>query len=328
MKYDVIAIGGAVEDQFIHTAEGVLISNPEDKLRQNLLGFEYGAKVLVDNSETAFGGGAANAAVAFSRLGLKTAILSCVGVDQRGLDIFKNFKQNKVATKLIQTTKKEPTGFSVVVVAKSGEHVVFPVRGANNELKVTWSAGRNLGKSRWLYLTSLSGDWQKTLHSIFSNKGRAQIAWNPGHVQLMAGIKFLKPYLEHTTVLILNVDEALELLSGLTQYKTKKKALPEKIDDIVKAVHSLGPKLVLVTNGAEGALAFDGEKKYRFKPKKIKQVMNTIGVGDAFGSSFVAGLQLFGDVDKALELAGLNSARVVAAHGAQENLIFKKQLYG
>lgn len=327
MKYDIITIGGAVEDQFIHTSEGVLIDNPKDKLRQRLLGFEYGAKILVDRSETAFGGGAANAAVAFGRLGLKTAILACVGVDQRGLEVKKNFKRNKVSTKLIQTTKQEPTGYSLVVVAKEGEHVVFPVRGANNELKVSWRAGRALNKASWLYLTSLSADWPQTLHGVFANKGQAQIAWNPGHVQLKAGIKSLKPYLEHTDVLIVNVDEALELLSGVSQYKTKKKALPSKIDDIVRAVFQLGPKLVLVSNGAEGAHAFDGEKTYAFKPKKIKKVVNTIGVGDAFGSSFVAGLQLFGDIDRALELAGLNSAQVVAAHGAQEKLLYKQQIY-
>lgn len=327
MKYDIIAIGGAVEDQFIHTNEGVLISNPKDKLRQNLLGFEYGAKILVDNSESNFGGGAANAAVAFSRLGLRTAIIACIGLDQRGQEISKNFKRNKVSTKLLQTSKIEPTGFSLVVVAGSGEHVVFPVRGANTMLKISWSAGRNLSKSSWVYLTSLSGEWQKILHSVFSSKSQLQIAWNPGHVQLMAGIKFLKPYLVQTSILILNIDEALELLSGLAQYRTKKQALPENIEDIARAVHGLGPQMVLITNGDKGALVFDGEKNYRFKPKKIKKIINTIGVGDAFGSSFVAGLYMFGDIDRALELAGLNSARVVSAHGAQTNLIFKQQLY-
>lgn len=328
MKYDIITIGGAVQDEFIHTSEGVLIDNPKDKLKQTLFGFEYGAKITVDQSDVAYGGGAANAAVACSRLGLKTAILASVGIDQRGLDIYKNFKQNKVATNLIQTTKTSPTGYSVVIVGKDGEHVVFPVRGANSELKINWKASRNLSKSSWLFLTSLSGEWQKILQDIFRSKGKAQLAWNPGHVQLQAGYKILKPYLELTTVLILNADEGLELLAGLPKYKNKSKTLPERSESIAEEIQKLGPALVVVTNGAEGAVVFDGENRYHFKPKKIKKVINTIGVGDAFGSTFVAGLHLFGDINKAIELAGLNAASVVSGHGAQTNLLHKQQLYG
>ncbi|KKR32035.1 MAG: hypothetical protein UT64_C0044G0012 [Candidatus Falkowbacteria bacterium GW2011_GWF2_39_8] len=48
MKYDFITIGGATEDMMIFTDEGILFDNKKDILRQKLLAFEYGAKIIAD----------------------------------------------------------------------------------------------------------------------------------------------------------------------------------------------------------------------------------------------------------------------------------------
>ena len=50
-------------------------------------------------------------------------------------------------------------------------------------------------------------------------------------------------------------------------------------------------------------------------------------MGDAFGSSFVAGLELYkGDIQKAMNLAARNSASVVSMLGAQAGLLRKKDI--
>ena len=49
MKYDIIAIGGAVEDITFYTNEGVLLDNQKNLFKQKLLAFEYGAKIKIDN---------------------------------------------------------------------------------------------------------------------------------------------------------------------------------------------------------------------------------------------------------------------------------------
>lgn len=325
MKYDFITIGGVCEDQFIYTKEGVVIDNKKDLLRQKLIGFEYGAKVLVDQAENSFGGGSANAAIAFARLGFKTSTVVAIGKDARGSEIIKNFKQNKVGIGLVQKIKDQISGYSAIIVAGDKEHVAFPVRGANHYLVLDKSTKKEIAKSEWLYLTSLSGDWQTTIADVFSNKGTAKVVWNPGHVQLSAGLKYLSNYLRETQVLIVNIDEARELL--MSAGKTKKvSASLKKIEDIGRAVKDLGPKMVVITDGSKGACVITGDGKYAFKPEKISNALNTVGVGDAFGSTFIAGLKMFDDVDKALALAGRNSARVVRSHGAQIGLLYKKQV--
>jgi sugar/nucleoside kinase (ribokinase family) len=326
MKYDFITIGGITEDFFIYTHEGVVINNKKDPLKQRLLGFEYGAKILVDQAENFFGGGAANAAVAFARLGFNTAALLAVGSDLRGQAALKDLKQNKVSLKSIQKIKNQLTGYSAVIVAGDKEHVAFPVRGANHFLRINLKQNKELKQTDWVYLTSLSGEWQTNLEELFKIVPQVKIAWNPGHIQLSAGLKVLKKFLALTSVLIVNVDEARELLlSDLKQTKISADDL-KKTEMLAKALAQLGPEMVVVTDSSKGAVVWADNHKHTFKPEKINNTLNTVGVGDAFGSSFIAGLKLYNNIDLALKLAGRNAARVVRSHGAQIGLLYKTQI--
>ena len=107
MKYDIITIGGAVEDITFYTNEGMVIDNSQDILRQRLLAFEYGAKIRVKDAHSTFGGGATNVSVSASRLGFNTACFCAVGDDDRGKKIIENLKNYKVDTRFIQKIKHE-----------------------------------------------------------------------------------------------------------------------------------------------------------------------------------------------------------------------------
>ncbi|NTU99455.1 carbohydrate kinase family protein [Candidatus Falkowbacteria bacterium] len=321
MKFDVITIGGATEDMSLYTSEGVLVNNKKDLLRQQLIGFEYGAKLLVDRAISAFGGGAANAAVSLSRLGLKTACLAAVGDDARGQEIIKNFKKEKVDTSFIQVKKGEVSGFSPIIIGQGSEHVSFSVRGANANLEISNASLRFLASTKWIYLTSLSGKWKEVLDKVFSVSG-PKIAWNPGHIQLSAGKRLLSKYLKETDLLIVNIDEARELIMSDPAYKRKPKKFFDDPKAMAKLINSWGPKTVVITLGAGGASAWYEDEFFRIPAVKIKSNVNTVGVGDAFGSTLVAGLEHYhGNILAALQLAARNSANVTTLEGAQTGLM-------
>lgn len=326
MKYDVITVGGATEDMTLFTHEGVLVDNKHDVLRQELLGFEYGAKLAVDKVELAFGGGSANAAVSFARLGLKVASLMAVGDDDRGARIIRHLKSEKVNHRLVQTVKGQMSGFSPIIVGTDNEHISFSVRGANSFLDITPSAARQLKKAEWVYMTSLSGSWKALLEKLFSVSG-PKIAWNPGHTQLAAGKKALAKYLKKTELLIMNLDEARELVISDPAYKRKPLAFFDDPAKMAEIISSWGPKTAIVTNGGKGATAWRDGHACAVKAITLKRKVNTVGVGDAFGSSTVAGLILYkDDLAKAMKLAANNAARVATARGAQTGLMRKADL--
>ncbi len=327
MRNDIITIGGATEDITFHTDEGVVIDNKRDIVRQKLLAFEYGAKIRINEATYTYGGGAANAAVSLARLGFRVSALCAIGSDERGKRVVDNLQRHGVHTKLIQRIARAETGFTFILIGPGKEHVAFLHRGANEELHISSHENAGLSKARWAYLSSLSGrNWEQVLKKIFSHE-RLLIAWNPGVLQISAGSQALKRYLAKTTVLLLNKDEAVELVFSDPSYRRKKHKFFESAENLCRAIHGFGPTAVVVTEGEEGATAFDGEYLYRQGPVKAKKVVDTTGVGDAFGSSFIAGLDLFeADIEKALALAARNAASVVTELGAQNGLLTKNAI--
>ena len=311
-KFDLITVGGATVDLSFYSKEGELVSTG-NITKQKLLAFEYGAKVVADKIYTTCGGGASNASVSASRLGLKASALVKIGNDDNGKIIFKNFKENKVDTSLIKIDKNENSAFSMVLTIDnaSKEHIAFIYRGANNNLSSKDIVVSKLD-SDWLYITSLSKtNWTGIMEKLVSAKKK--IVWNPGNEQLNEMTK-LKKFLPAVDILILNRDEALEF---------------RKLKDIkglMKHIFSLGlKKLVVVTDGANGAYAFDGKKYYFIKPKKAK-TLNTLGVGDAFGSSLTSALIYDKSIKEALEWGITNSASVLTKIGAQTGLLVKRKI--
>lgn len=325
-KYDVITVGGATEDITFYTKEGVLIDNKNDILRQKLFAFEYGAKIRIDKSYSTFGGGAANAAVGLATLGFKVGTIVAVGDDDRGKSIIKNFKSRKVDTSLIHKIKGAETGFSFLMVGPNSEHVVFSNRAANTKLEVAEKDIKNLEKSKWVYITSLSGRWRSVLKNVFSAKG-VKIAWNPGHIQLNAGAKEIGKYLLKTEILTLNKDEAIELVSSDPLHRAKGDDFLNDVKNLLTIIKDWGPRIVIVTNGKFGADAYDGEKFYHVNILKERRRLDTTGVGDAFGSTFVAGIELFkGDILKAMKGSVKNTASVIGMQGAQNGLLTRTQI--
>ncbi len=336
-QFDLITIGGATRDIMFYAKEGLVIRNPRpDPIRQWLLSFELGGKINIEKSFFTIGGGANNAAVALARLGLKTAAFLAIGADDNGQAISDNLKQNGVSTKFLKIIKEQPTGFSFILTSiKRHERTIFLYRGANNFLNFDAADFLKLRqiKNQWFYLSSVSGkNWLGVLDRLKkiiskSTKPQIKLAWNPGAMQLAAGKKRLLEFIKLTEVLIVNKDEAIELVLSDQRYRHPKIVFLNRVKNLLLILKAWGPKIVVVTDGAKGAYVYDGEKIY-FSPavNSKRQVVDLTGVGDAFGSSFVAGLILYqNDTERALKLALVNSASVTTAIGAQNILLSRKE---
>ncbi|MBU1164743.1 carbohydrate kinase family protein [Patescibacteria group bacterium] len=330
-SFDVITIGGVVRDLSFWSKAGRFFNTPQDLTAQKYLAFEYGAKVGIDEAFITFGGGASNSATTFAKLGLKTAVLTRVGDDTDGESIIDNLSQNKVNTSLVQKDKQKPSGFSFILSTdkKERDHVVFAFRGASENIEIDHNTLKGIS-SQWFYITSLRGEgWKKLLTNAFSiaREKRIKIAWNPGSTQLQAGKKVLEKLIKQTEVLILNKDEAIELaLSGLS-FGRKTPTHLNKPLYLLNILKDWGPKIVVITDGKKGAYAYEGKKIIKVLPLNRK-VVDTTGVGDAFGSGFITSLIYKpGDIKEALRWANLNSNTVVTQPGAQGGILTKNQMH-
>jgi sugar/nucleoside kinase (ribokinase family) len=309
-QFDLVTVGGATVDISFYSKDGELITTG-NATKQKLLAFEYGAKVVADRVFITCGGGASNASVSASRLGLKVAPIVRIGGDEYGKIIYKNFKENKVDTSLLKLDNNGMSGFSTILTIDnpSKEHIAFIYRGANSNISAKdIPTGID---AKWFYVTSLpQAGWMGILDKL--TKTGKNIVWNPGNEQLK-DIPAIKKYLPKVKVLLLNRDEA-------TEFKKLKDT-----KGLLKHIFELGPKLVVITDGANGAYAYDG-KKYYYMKAKSRKVINTLGVGDAFGSALTSALIYDKNIKEALEWGINNSASVVSQIGAQAGLLTKAKI--
>lgn len=310
-KLNVICVGGATRDIMFYSGEGELISTG-NMTKQKLLAFEYGAKIAADDLYFSFGGGAANAAVSCSTLGLKAGIVCRLGDDENGRVALKNLRDRGIEIQSVATDKIRKTGFSMILTINNPakEHILFTYRGSNDNLSYRDIKLANC-ESDWFYVSSLPEiGWEKIMANLVARQKK--LAWNPGSRQL-AKISRMKKFLPKTEVLFLNRDEALE-------FKKLK-----NIKNLLKYIHELGPKVSVITDGAAGAYAYDGQKYYFLKARASKNV-DTVGVGDAFNSAFTSALICGKSIKDALRWGINNSASVVAQVGAQNGLLSKRQI--
>ena len=76
-----------------------------------------------------------------------------------------------------------------------------------------------------------------------------------------------------------------------------------------------GPKLVLVTRGAKGAILFY-KGAYMMQPAIDTTAIDTLGAGDAFIASFLVSFMKFESLKNGLEMAAIRASQVCMYYGA------------
>ncbi|TSC77029.1 MAG: ribokinase [Parcubacteria group bacterium Gr01-1014_31] len=329
-QYDIVTVGTLVRDVTMFTTQGQVLKTPGNLTAQRMIGFEYGAKIRVPQAHFGAGGGAGNAALTFRRLGLRVSVISRVGNDAEGAFLKSDLARQGVDASRIQTDASRHSAMSSIIASAKGEHdhVIFVYRGASEGLRLDSGSFSGL-RPRWIYMTALTGDaWQQNIRAVFAAAERsgAKVAWNPGGEQISAGRRALERFLKMTGVLIVNKDEAIELvLSGIKLGKRNPSFLNKPLY-LLNILSDWGPKHVVITDGVHGVYALHAGKVYRQKALRRKEA-DTTGVGDAFGAAFIAGLQLAkGDVALALRWGVTNAASVLTKVGAQHGVLTRAEL--
>jgi ribokinase len=340
--FDVITIGSATQDIFIESDFGKILDMRDSFSKSSMLCFEYGAKIEIDKLAFDVGGGAINTGVNFANLGFKTASIVKVGKDLNAKAVLARMKEKNIDDSLVIRSDKNKTGFSVILTSFEGDRTVLAHRGANSKIKKEEISFDVLKNAKWIYIAPLSGDSNLVLDEIaeFAEKNNVSLAINPGTAQIKRGVEDLKKIIETAEILVMNLSEASAITGITPKYENfevdtfneclrvihdKKTLESEKIEnqpwilsaaEMLIKLKSYSPKVAIITNGGDGIAAFDGETFYLVPPFPAK-VISTLGAGDAFASSFTAGIIKYDwDIENALKLASINAAEVIQSFGA------------
>lgn len=315
-QIDVLAIGDVVTDAFIKLFDdrAQTYQNEQGKW----LAMPFATKVPFDHAEVIEAvGNAANAAVSFARLGLNSGLISNVGGDSQGRDILRALHDKGVDSRFVIVNPNKISNYHYVLWYKEERTILIK----HEEYDYHWPRFRDIDIPEWVYFSSISKNALEKYHDLVSDwltdNPDVKLAFQPGTYQLEAGAERLKELYKRTEVLVLNREEAV-MVSGGNR---------DDMHDLMNRLHELGPKIVVITDGPDGAFASDKEQRFRMPPyPDPAPPFERTGAGDAFASTFVAAIIAGNTIEGALQWAPINSMNVVQHTGAQKGLLTHKEL--
>ncbi len=304
--HDVISVGSATVDTFIET--------DSEYFKGKWYSFPVGAKILAKSVYISSGGSATNTAVGFSRFGLKTAAICCIGVGGNSRRIIEELRQEKVTTGLIERNSSQRTGFSIILNAKHHDRTIIAFKGSNDLLCNECLDNKMALRTRWMYFGSLMGEAYQTMKQLVkaAHAHGVAIAFNPSLYLAKKGKKYLKGILERCDIVILNKEETQALLNK----KDMRKCLLEFFE--------IGVKKIIITDGENGVHAYDGRQFFVLKPR-IARIVESTGAGDAFGCGFVGAIAKGKSMEEALRYGQANAESVIGYVGAKKGLLRWKE---
>lgn len=312
---DVISVGDIVTDAFIKLIDDQAEIIERDE--QKLLAMAFGTKLPYDHVEVIEGvGNAANAAVAFARLGLDSAFVTNVGSDGYGRDMITALNKNDVDTRFVRINHNKISNYHFVLWYKEERTILIK----HEVYDYHWPHLTPNETPGWLYFSSISDhaiEYHDRVSDWLDEHPEVKLAFQPGTFQMAAGTHRLSRIYKRSEVLIVNREEAVTVGGGNH----------DDVNDLMDKLHELGPRIVVVTDGPAGAYASDGQSRLKMPlyPDPAPPYERT-GAGDAFASTFVAALIKGEGLEGALMWAPINSMSVVQKVGAQAGLLSEYQL--
>ncbi|MEU9439743.1 ribokinase [Streptomyces sp. NPDC048304] len=251
------------------------------------------------------GGKGANQAVAAARLGADTALLARVGDDAHGRLLLDSLRAAGVDTVGV-LVGEAPTGVALITVDPSGDNSIVVSPGANAKL-----APADVRTAVSLFLASRVVSTQleiplETVVEVVRNLAPgSRLVLNPSPPRPLP-----TEVLAACDPLIVNEHEARVILGDA--------CVSEDPEDWARLLLAKGPRSVVVTLGAQGALVCDSSGVARVASVKVDAV-DTTGAGDAFTAALAWRLATGADLADAAAYAARVGAAAVTRRGAQES---------
>ncbi|WP_327339957.1 ribokinase [Streptomyces sp. NBC_01324] len=250
------------------------------------------------------GGKGANQAVAAARLGARTALLARVGDDAHGRLLLESQRSAGVDTTGV-LVGGAPTGVALITVDPTGDNSIVVSPGANARLTpADIRAAASLLSAARVVSVQLEIPLETVVETARVLPAGTRLVLNPSPpAPLPAEV------LTACDPLVVNEHEARSILgqdAGTT---------PESW---ARALTALGPRSVVITLGAGGALAADTRTGECVRvPSPEVDAVDTTGAGDAFTAALAWRLGLGEELPVATALAVRVGAAAVTRQGAQ-----------
>ena len=260
-----------------------------------------GETVLGSSFRQMPGGKGANQAVAAARAGATVTFAACVGMDDLGDAAIAGWTAEGINTAFVHQTPEANSGVALIMVDDAGENCIAVASGANTHFDAARvRAVESAIASADIALLQLEIPLDAVMEALnIAAKHRIPVILNPAPVRALPARAW-----QHIAYLTPNSQEA-SALAALEQEPSLADALLKK-----------GPRAVITTLGAEGALLTTARASIKVSGHQV-DVVDSTGAGDAFNGALATALAEGSDIENAVRFANAAAALSVSHLGAQ-----------
>jgi len=267
------------------------------------------------------GGAVANLLAAASRLGLKTGFLGCLGDDEFGVFILRDFESEGVDISCVKRVRDIATGIAFYNVDKRGErHYVFyrfpGYSDPESRLEPDDINAKYISRSRAIHFSEALLRNPSSRQAVFraleiADEHGLTISYDPN----------VRPTLWNSPEEFSDVQEsALRFVDIFLSTRDEAMLLTDtrSTDEAIEMIMGQHPSIVILRHG-EGYSVVTTDSVFEIPIFKVKAV-DTSGAGDAFDAGFLTGLLKGWSLEQAVRLGASVAALKVMKAGTRKGL--------
>lgn len=271
-----------------------------------------GELTVLQEMPASAGGCAANVALDLARQGIEAEVVGCVGRDLAAGVLLESLEHHRVGTSRIAQVEHLPTSTTVILLIQGQDRRYLHVIGANKAFtieQIAWDWVRSLSVFYLGGLFALPGIESSRLADLlqFCRGCGVTTVLDVAVPHDQRGLTDLTGLLHLVDVFLPNEDEA-RAFTGFTDP-----------NDQLRALQNMGADTVIITRGAQGAVAARAGTTWRCDAYQMA-VTDPSGCGDAFTSGVIVGLLQRWSMPETLRYASAVGASATRALGTTQSV--------
>jgi len=306
----ILGIGNAIVDVICKVNNSFIEQNNLTKSTMKLFFDENEFKNLLTNlkiEKTVSGGSVANSIVGLSQLGDQVGFIGKVSDDDFGGKYEEGLKKENVEYFYSKKKEELPTGTCLILVTPDSERTMCTFLGTAGKINEDDVDSNVIKKSEIIFLEGYlwdEGEPKKAFDKAINNANKVAMSLSDLFCVDRHKPHFLNLVKNKLDITFANEQEITSLIEA------------KNFDEVINFSKQLN-KLVIVTRGAKGAVAVNGDEVFESDIHKNLKIIDLTGAGDLFAAGFLHGYINQLSIRESLEKGTEMSSRVIQQIGAR-----------
>lgn len=310
MNLDVVCFGSAGFDIYINGKD----LKPKLAARDNLLELKSDTTYPIDHCVYEAGGSGLNAAIVFSRQGIKTGLVARTGKDHLGNQVKIIAKHEGIEPEMLISNAEHHTDMNIRIVTGRNHEIDMAYQNSSNSLRAKDIKYPGL-RTKMIYLAELPADFK--IYRLLAN-------WSElNDVDFVVNLSDLKNYrkkqinyvVSSSSKLLLTTKIAQELFGG-----------SDEPNSIIQSLIDMNAKSILLYDAMNESCFYQDGKLYKDGPYKKANPLDITGTNDVFAAGFVAANFLGKDIAQSMTMASAMANSVMSVLGVRTAILTKPSL--